>query len=58
MQPFCKFRKAGARHEVKLRRHITVTRIPTRPERGRKVEGGRERNRKRKRREREELLIL
>lgn len=49
MQPFYNLGKAGTRHEVKLRTHITMTRIPTTTKRGREMKEGRERERERAR---------
>ena len=51
MQPFHNLGKVGARHEVKLRTHITLTRIPTRTKKERERNRGRKAERERKQRE-------
>lgn len=53
MQPFHNLGKVGARHEVKLRTHITMTRIPTRTKKERERNRGRKAGRQRERKQRE-----
>lgn len=52
MQPFHNLGKVGARHEVKLRTHITMTRIPTGTKKERERNRGRKAGREREKAER------